>query len=123
MTIAEIKRQARAAEWAEQIRAQQDSGMSIKAWCAGNGCREGRYYYWLRIVRTMAIERVEQAWPGAALVRVEPEGLASSTATLPIGEANGQVGIAMRYGQATLEFSAGTPVRVICELLRGLNAP
>lgn len=123
MTISEVKRQARLAEWVENIRDQQGSGLTIKAWCAAHGCREARYYYWLRIVWSRAIEQAEQAVQGAALIRVEPERLPSSVGFVPMEGENAQTGITMRYGKATVEFPAGTPCTVISELLKALDVP
>ena len=118
MTISEIKRQTRLREWRNNIRDQQSSGLSIKAWCARNGLREPQYYYWLKLVREEAIQgRAE-----AALVRIEPDCLLVSSAALPTAASNPHAGIAVRYGSAVIEFPVGTQTAEIAALLKALNA-
>lgn len=123
MTISEVKRRARVTEWIELIRDQQESGQSIKAWCAAHGFKENRYYYWLRIIRSAAIEQAEQAVQGAALIRVEPERLLESLPDIPASRADDQDIITVRYGKAAVELPAGTSITVIHELLKALDAP
>lgn len=121
MTISEAKRQARITEWVQNIREQQDSGFTVKSWCAAHGCKEGRYYYWLRIIRSAALERAQQAEQVAALIRVEPEQLPYSALAQPVGEDHEQPGVTVRYGKATVTFPVGTSTAAIAELLKSLH--
>lgn len=124
MRISEVKRRARVAEWAQTIGSRQESGLSIKAWCEAHGIRDSQYYYWLKIIRSLAIEQAEQVGQtgqGMALMKVEPEQLASSAPASPTDGVNEQRGITMRYGKATVEFPAGTPASVIAEMLKALT--
>ena len=57
MTISEVKRQTRLSEWRGQIQEQQSSGLTVKDWCEQRGYGQGRFYYWLRLVRTESIDR------------------------------------------------------------------
>lgn len=123
MTISEVKRQTRIKEWAQRIGERQESGMSIEAWCAATGCRKGRYYYWLKVIRTAAIENAEPATPGTALVRVAPEELPLSTPVLPMETRSEKACIVIRYEKAALELPAETSVTMIAELLKALGAP
>jgi hypothetical protein len=123
MRISEVKRRARLGEWVQNIRDHQESGLTIRAWCAAHGIREARYYYWLRIVRSTAIEQAEQAEQRAMLIRVEPERLPSSVRIAPMDAENEETGITMRYGKASVEFPTGTPFAVISEMLKALDAP
>ena len=43
-------------EWTEQIKAQQESGMTVTAYCAQNGINIKTYYYHLRKVREQCLE-------------------------------------------------------------------
>jgi hypothetical protein len=45
------KHQNQLKEWSERITERTGSGMTIKAWCAEKGIREGLYHYWLKRVR------------------------------------------------------------------------
>lgn len=125
MTITQVKRQARIGEWVRIIREQQGSGMTVKAWCAAEGYGEGRYYYWLKHVRSAALAHAAQRDQGTSLIRVEPERLASCVCTeAPMWEAaaNQRTGMVLRYGNATVELPVGTGVKAIAELLKALNA-
>lgn len=124
MTISQVKRQTRVAEWVERIRDQQNSGLTVKTWCAAQGLGEGRYYYWLKLVRELAIERrSEQVVQSVELIKVEPERLPSAASCLPGSAVNRQTGIVIRHGKATVELPEGTPMMAIAELLKGLGAP
>ena len=120
MTISEVKRRARVTEWIERIRDQQESGLSIRARCAAHDIKENRYYYWLRIIRSAAIE---QAMQGSELIRVEPERLPEALPDIPTSATNEQRIITIRYGKAVVELPVGTPVTAIHELLKALDTP
>ncbi len=54
--ITTIKRDVKLQEWMEQIKAQQESGMTVTAYCAQNGINIKTYYYHLRKVRELCLE-------------------------------------------------------------------
>ena len=54
--ITTIKRDVKLQEWMEQIKAQQESGMTVTAYCAQNGINIKTYYYHLRKVREQCLE-------------------------------------------------------------------
>ena len=54
MNANEAKHEARVAEWTERVRECRSSGLSVKAWCAGQGIKTARYYRWEREVLTKA---------------------------------------------------------------------
>lgn len=123
MTIREAKRQSRMAEWVRNIQEQQGSGLSVHAWCTTHGYSEGRYYYWLRIVRSEVIKQAAERVQGAALVKVEPERLPSARISAPGEPTNEQTGITMRYGNAIVEFPGGTSIEALAKLLKVLSTP
>ena len=45
--------QIRAASWAAMIKQRNDSGLTIREWCAANGIQESVYYYRLNRLRKM----------------------------------------------------------------------
>ena len=45
------------------LRERNESGLSVKAWCAEHGISEHAYYYRLRQLRQMACNALEQAQP------------------------------------------------------------
>ena len=54
MNANEAKHKARVAEWTERVRECRSSGLSVKAWCAGQGIKTARYYRWEREVLSKA---------------------------------------------------------------------
>ena len=78
--ITTVKRDVQLREWSEQIEAQQESGMTVTAYCAQNGINIKTYYYHLRKVREQCLESepaiVPVAIPRTASdIRIEKNGL------------------------------------------------
>lgn len=48
--------QIRLASWARIIKARKESGLSVKEYCEQNDLSRGAYFYWLRKLRTAALE-------------------------------------------------------------------
>ena len=48
--------QIRLANWANIIHARNESGLSINEYCRQNGLSKGAYFYWLRKLRSAALE-------------------------------------------------------------------
>ena len=77
------------------LRERNESGLSVKAWCAEHGISEHAYYYRLRQLRQMACNALEQAQPiqlaevPLAPKQEEPHAklrLTTKSGTLEIGE-------------------------------------
>lgn len=49
-------RQVRMSQWAEVIRDRNESGLTIREYCAQHGISRDAYFYWLRKIRESAIE-------------------------------------------------------------------
>lgn len=78
--ITTVKRDVQLRKWREQIKAQQESGMTVTAYCAQNGINIKTYYYHLRKVREQCMESepaiVPVAIPRTASdIRIEKNGL------------------------------------------------
>ena len=54
--ITTVNKELRLQEWAEQIKSQQSSGLTVQKWCAENGINAKTYYYRLRKVREQFME-------------------------------------------------------------------
>ena len=54
--ITTVKRDVHLQEWKKQIKAQQESGITVTAYCAQNGINIKTYYYRLRKVREQCLE-------------------------------------------------------------------
>ncbi|MBR6107884.1 MAG: hypothetical protein IKQ39_07725 [Oscillospiraceae bacterium] len=53
--ITAVKQDVHLREWAEQLEAQQASGLTVPQWCAENGIKTKSFYYRLRRVREQYI--------------------------------------------------------------------
>ena len=78
--ITTVKRDVQLQEWIEQIKAQQESGMTVTAFCAQNGINIKTYYYHLRKVRESCFKSEPAIVPVAVPrstsdIRIEKNGL------------------------------------------------
>lgn len=78
--ITNVKRDVQLQEWTEQIKAQQESGMTVTAYCAQNGINIKTYYYHLRKIREHCLEFEPAIVPVAVPrsnsdIRIEKNGL------------------------------------------------
>lgn len=62
--------QIRAASWAAMIKQRNDSGLTIREWCAANGIQESVYYYRLNRLRKMALDVEETPAPASQNISV-----------------------------------------------------
>ena len=86
--------QIRAASWAAMIKQRNDSGLTIREWCAANGIQESVYYYRLNRLRKMALDVEETPAPASQNVPA-PERFAQ----LPVSStADSTVAIRIRRG-------------------------
>ena len=84
--ITNVKRDVQLQEWMEQIKAQQESGMTVAAYCAQNGINIKTYYYRLRKVREQCLESEPAIVPVTVSrsnsdIRIEKNGLQISLPT------------------------------------------
>ena len=122
-----MKHAAKLAEWSKKVQACRSSGMTVKEWCEQNQVCTKTYYRWEREYlaeiskRTAVPERV----PGQTgqLVRIEPNQLrdeaGSGMSALP-DQTTPNVGITLRYGNMSVEMSAGMEIRQVAELMKAL---
>ena len=100
----QVRNTYRMDQWRQIIQKCQESGLSNKADCEQQGISEKTYYYWLRKVRTAA---VEQAAP--QIMELEPED-----------ERRGEM-LYIRYRGAELTLPAETDIEAIAAVLRSLQ--
>ena len=78
--LAAVRQEIRLQEWAAQIEAQQESGLTVRQWCAENGVKRKTYYYHLRKVREQYLQSAPAIVPlnvpqQSADIRIEKNGL------------------------------------------------
>ena len=86
--ITAVKQNVRLREWAEQLEAQQASGLTVPQWCAENGIKTKSFYYRLRRVREQYIQSAQAVVPmtvpqqqQSADIRIEKNGVRISLPT------------------------------------------
>lgn len=73
-----LNRQEKVAVWSERIAACRSSGISVRAWCEGNGISTASYYKWQKKLFRLAA----QTAPQFAEVCVTPAAKISATVHL-----------------------------------------
>ncbi len=123
-TIAEVKKEVRHREWAEQIQECQRSGLPIKEWCRQNGVNVYTYYRRLRKLReellgtkdtdTLQIVpvSVSSEISGTSLVKQE-----HGSAAIPTQDNK----IIMRRDGIEIELPQDISEKTLLVLLRGLK--
>lgn len=128
MDVRAIKHATKLSEWSERIRACRSSGIAVKNWCEENGINIKSYYRWERLYIAEASARMqipaEQGQKAGALVRIEPEKLPVTRASMQseeAREAHGGHGIILRHGGVELELPEGMAIGRIAELVKALS--
>ncbi|AQS59704.1 IS66 family insertion sequence element accessory protein TnpA [Desulforamulus ferrireducens] len=123
MNTREIAAEYRLAHWAQIVRRKNESGLTIKAFCASEGFRENTYYYWQRKLREAACEQLtEIRTEHAKLPCLVPSGFAELKITeapekLPIQNDAKQSEIRIELGGVRIAADSAYPVEKIAALL------
>jgi len=59
-------------QWATIFKARAESGLTVYEYCEQNGLSRNSYYYWLRIVKTAALESSSTSFVELNIPDVEP---------------------------------------------------
>ncbi len=98
-----LNRQEKIAVWSERIAACRNSGISVKAWCEGNGISTASYYKWQKKLFCLAA----QSAPQFAEVCVAPVTKISTTVHL---------------GDVSIDIHSGADAETTAILLRILQS-
>jgi transposase-like protein len=99
-----VRDEYRMQNWAGIIRERQESGLTVKDYCARHGIAEKTYYYWLRKLRKAAAEAMEPQ-----LVRLHENSNTDERM------------IHIRYGTAELKLPENVDLRAVTVLLNALR--
>ena len=99
-----VRDEYRMQNWAGIIRERQESGLTVKDYCAQHGIAEKTYYYWLRKLRAAAAETMEPQ-----LVRLHENSNKD------------ELMIHIRYGTAELKLPEDVDLRAVTALLNALR--
>lgn len=100
-----VRNELRLQNWMEIIRECQESGLTNKEFCAQRGISEKTYYYWLRKIRSTAVEAIKPQ-----LVRLDDNAERASGHMLQI-----------RYGEAELKLPEDVDLKAVMVLLNALR--
>ena len=101
--IQTLNRQEKIAVWSERIAACRSSGISVRAWCEGNGISTASYYKWQKKLFCLAA----QSSPQFAEVYVAPAAKISATVHL---------------GNVSVDIHSGADAETTAMLLRILQS-
>ena len=99
-----VREEYRMQHWVGIIRERQESGLTVRDYCAQHGIAEKTYYYWLRKLRAAAAEAMEPQ-----LVRLKENSNADERM------------IHIRYGTAELKLPEDVDLRAATVLLNALR--
>lgn len=92
--IQAVKDSVKLQNWAAEVKACRESGMTVAGWCEANGIRRKNYYYHLKKVREYAIEQMDSGEPEQSVV-----GLGSMPASTDrIEISNGRINVSLPCG-------------------------
>ena len=110
MNANEAKHEARVWEWTERVRECRSSGLSVKAWCAGQGIKTATYYRWEHEVLTRADSQTNHDKPEGRPVFAElPEALIHKEEA----GGKGRVVAEMETGRGVVRIYEGADAEVI----------
>lgn len=127
MSARETASESRLAHWARVTQEQQESGLSIKAFCLATGLNPKVYYYWQRKLRETAGGGITEMQPPTsrknsapcfAEVRLES---APVRAALAGGVSGGQLFV--EFNGLTITADSDYPAVKLAELVRELARP
>lgn len=71
MDVQKISKNVRMQKWIAFIEECSKSGLPVKTWCDRNNISEQSYYYWLKKIRTRAVQEVSQSSASFSLIPVQ----------------------------------------------------
>ena len=105
-SLSVVNRQQKLGEWAEQVSACRNSGLSVRAWCQENEVCEQTYYRWQRRLYELAQE--------------EREGVFAEIT--PIQRATGHIAVTVQIGSVELAVHNGADAATVEAVLRAVKS-
>ena len=116
--IMEIRKQVRLSQWSEMVREREESGLSIREFCAGKAISPKTYYYRLRKVR-------EHLCRSAGLLLELPSGSSSKQQVVPIrmgAEIDSESRVEIVSGDLRVLFVGETSPSALKEVIEALRS-
>jgi hypothetical protein len=94
-------------EWETRVAAYRSSGQSVREWCAANGVKPERLWYWLRW------QKAGPATPPLTWLPVAVDG--------PVPRGQSDTGLLVRVGRASIEVNPGFDPEMLSTVVRVLS--
>ncbi len=117
MDTRKVASEYRLAKWAQRIQERQESGQSIKEYCAAEGVSRNTYFYWLKKLRQNALDEYEQQGRGTKAELI-PAGW-SKLKTIEAPDA--KAGIDIEIKEYRVQARADTDTELLVKILRVLK--
>jgi len=125
MNTKEIAAEYRLSHWAGIVREREESGLSIRAFCAGSGFHENIYYYWQKKLRDATCTELAKiqgnttslASTGFAEVKLPVQ------ATFPAATATTQSNLYIESDRVRITAGSEYPIDKLVVLLREVARP
>jgi len=129
-TISTIKHQVLLSQWTERVRDCQTSGMTVQDWCNANNIGIKSYYYWLKRVRELTLNNLQQADTNTAIAecrQVLPLAESSDNISFKRLEVQSQMpgvqaAVTIRLPQASIEVTNDASQRTLEAVLLALKS-
>jgi hypothetical protein len=123
MNTREIATDYRLQHWAGIIRERNESGLSVKVFCANAGFHENSYYYWQRRLRETACEELakKRSGPTGLLPAGFAEVKLTERSSRPSPAAADQGKVCIESSGARIIATGGYPADKLAALMRELR--
>lgn len=126
MNTREIAAKYRLTHWTQIIHRRNESGLSIKAFCASEGFHENIYYYWQRKLREAVCEQMREIQTQHTQTDLIPPGFAELKAAqaqqrLPLQGNSGKGEIRIELAGIRIAADSTYPAEKIAALLAALK--
>ena len=127
MNTKEIAMAYRRSHWAQVIREQKESGLSIKAYCKREGIRANSYFYWQKKLREELCESISGVQSADHRTSLAPRftevQVKSAPFHLPSLETDNTNQIRVEVGGIRVIFDSVYPPHELAAMLRELTRP
>lgn len=107
--MTKVQQQERRLQWEKRIDEYRASGQSVREWCAANGVKPGRLWYWLRRMKTEDAEAKPARW------------LSVEVGSPFTAERQAGAGLLVKVGKAGIEVKPGFDPELLTAVVRALS--
>lgn len=109
--------QAKLNSWADTIRAQHDSGLSVSAWCDSHQLSKTQFYYWKRKLKD---SYVESKLPEIVSISLPDSSNCCTTCTTDTAHPE-STGLSLSIDGVSIKISPNTPDFLISRVIKAVR--